>query len=498
MPIARTAFIWTTLGLFLAGFLALLSIVITSWWLIERSEQYFDDVLQARDIRTVAVAVRKDLQDMETGQRGFILTSDEAYLEPYEVGRGDVITSYEGLKAMLGATQEASSLDRLGQAIASKIGEIDETIRLHREGRTNEAIEIIRTNRGKAAMDDARTLLDRIIATADALVGNRVEVHRANTSALRWVTIVGGLFIIAVAGGALFAAMRYTREIVAARAELEVLNDALEERVEERTEDLLRANEEIQRFAYIVTHDLRAPLVNIMGFTSELDQTMKTVQSYVLADGEPLSEQSIHEARTAAAEDLPEAIGFIRASTKKMDGLINAILKISREGRRQIKPETIEMGELLENAAASVRHQVAESEGEVVVSAKIPPIVGDRFSLEQIFGNLLDNAVKYRADRPIHINIAARPLRGNRVQIDVADNGRGIAEQDHQRVFDLFRRAGTQDKPGEGIGLAHVRSLVRNMGGDVKLTSEFGEGTTFSVILPTDIRTIVRSNNVEQ
>jgi len=223
---------------------------------------------------------------------------------------------------------------------------------------------------------------------------------------------------------------------------------------------------------------------------------METVQAYVLADDAPLSEQAIREARTAAAEDLPEAIGFIRASTKKMDGLINAILKISREGRRPMKPETVELGELLEAVAANVHHQVAD--GEVVVAAKIPPVVSDRFSLEQIFGNLLDNAVKYRADRPIHIEIAAKPLYGNRVQVDVADNGRGIAEQDHQRVFDLFRRAGTQDMPGEGIGLAHVRTLVRNMGGDIRLESEFGKGTTFSVILPTDIRTIARSNRVEQ
>jgi hypothetical protein len=90
-------------------------------------------------------------------------------------------------------------------------------------------------------------------------------------------------------------------------------------RVSERTEELVRANEEIQRFAYIVTHDLRAPLVNIMGFTSELDETMQSIQKYVLAEGGTLEEHEIHEARQAASEDLPEAIGFIRSSTKKMD-----------------------------------------------------------------------------------------------------------------------------------------------------------------------------------
>src|SRR5690606_34928704 len=163
----------------------------------------------------------------------------------------------------------------------------------------------------------------------------------AINNAMRWVTILGGLVIVGVVGGAVWMALSYTRELIDARAELETLNTDLEERVNERTQDLIRANEEVQRFAYIVTHDLRAPLVNIMGFTAELDETMKSIQTYVLADGEPLSEQEIKEARTAAAEDLPEAIGFIRSSTRKMDGLINAILKISREGRRPLKPERI-------------------------------------------------------------------------------------------------------------------------------------------------------------
>jgi signal transduction histidine kinase len=74
------------------------------------------------------------------------------------------------------------------------------------------------------------------------------------------------------------------------------------------------------------------------------------------------------------------------------------------------------------------------------------------------------------------------------VAIDVEDNGRGIAAQDHERVFDLFRRAGAQDKPGEGIGLAHVRTMARNLGGDITLKSELGRGATFTLRLPRDTR----------
>src|SRR5690606_14196367 len=169
-------------------------------------------------------------------------------------------------------------------------------------------------------------IFDGIIEASDRRMVAGVEDQSAINSAMRWITILGGLVIVGVVGGAVWMALAYTRELINARLELESLNTDLEERVKERTQDLIQANEEVQRFAYIVTHDLRAPLVNIMGFTAELDETMKSIQAYVLAEGEP-TEQETAEAKRAAAEDLPEAIGFIRSSTRKMDGLINAILK---------------------------------------------------------------------------------------------------------------------------------------------------------------------------
>src|SRR5690606_31534585 len=131
-------------------------------------------------------------------------------------------------------------------------------------------------------------------------------------------------------------------ELNQARRAVEEANSGLEERVRERTSDLGKANEEIQRFAYIVTHDLRAPLVNVMGFTSEMEASVNILRSYMESrpvENDPFDE----EARLAATEDLPEAINFIRAATRKMDGLINAILKISREGRRQLKPDSVDL-----------------------------------------------------------------------------------------------------------------------------------------------------------
>ena len=105
-----------------------------------------------------------------------------------------------------------------------------------------------------------------------------------------------------------------------------------------------------------------------------------------------------------------------------------------------------------------------------------------------MFGNLFDNAIKYRSSlRPLRIEVKATLDPFNRIVIDVADNGRGIVEQDLERIFDLFRRAGLQDQPGEGIGLAQVRTIIRNLGGDITVNSALDKGTTFHLVLPRQI-----------
>ena len=140
-----------------------------------------------------------------------------------------------------------------------------------------------------------------------------------------------------------------------------------------------------------------------------------------------------------------------------------------------------------------MNHQVSAADGEVLIAGNLPAVVSDRLSLEQVFGNLFDNAIKYRSvDRPLRISVTTVNDRRNGVVLEFSDNGRGIAPEDLERVFELFRRSGAQDTPGEGIGLAHVRSLMRNLGGDVAVRSELGKGTTFILRLPADLGKVVR------
>ena len=126
----------------------------------------------------------------------------------------------------------------------------------------------------------------------------------------------------------------------------------------------------------------------------------------------------------------------------------------------------------------------------VTIAPDMPPIVADRLAIDQIFGNLLDNAVKYRVrDRALRIAVRAAPRADGTIGVEIADNGRGIADADRERVFELFRRSGVPDQPGDGVGLAFVRAAMRNLGGEITLTSVLGEGTTFHLVLPRTLQT---------
>ena len=145
--------------------------------------------------------------------------------------------------------------------------------------------------------------------------------------------------------------------------------------------------------------------------------------------------------------------------------------------------ERLDMDAVFASMADSMAHQ-ASSRGAEVVIGPVPDLVGDRLAMEQVFGNVIDNALKYlQPGRPGLVRIEGREEAGM-ARFEISDNGRGIAPKDFERVFELFRRAGDQAVPGDGIGLAHVRALLRRLGGTIDCRSTLGVGTTFVICLP--------------
>jgi signal transduction histidine kinase len=268
-----------------------------------------------------------------------------------------------------------------------------------------------------------------------------------------------------------------------ARKLVEAEQKKLDQRLRDQTALLSEANEEIQRFVYIVSHDLRSPLVNIMGFASELDACRKQIFERLAALRALVGGKHAVENDDVLRSDVEEALSFIKSSVAKMDRLIGALLKLSREGQREFLPQSIDMSQLLQSTMDALAHQARDVNAKINIGA-LPDITSDRLALEQVFSNLMDNAVKYlRADVPGAIEIRATES-DRAITYEVCDNGRGIDAKDRDRIFDLFRRSGIQDRPGDGIGLAHARTLVRRLGGSINVESVPDHGTIFKVTLP--------------
>jgi signal transduction histidine kinase len=472
---------------FIAGAFIMLAIVTASGWLAVHTVRDLDEADRAQTLRAATVDLLQAVTQAETGQRGFLLTGKPEYLKPYTAAESAVPGLLDEVAKDLGGD---AAFAALRQVIERKMAELAHTVQLARDGKRDEAMQVVLSDIGQNAMNRARDLAQALTDRQRTVL--KADIARSQSGA-ETVVAVDALALLVLVILTVFvtgSARRYVRDLRAAQAGLQAANAELasgraqlEIAVRERTAELTSANEEIQRFAYIVSHDLRAPLLNIIGFSSELEHATEILRDFVqthIAASDVAVPEAVREATEA---DLPEAIRFIQTSTAKMDRLINAILRLSREGRRVLTPEALDMGRVLTDIVDSVRHQANASEAEVTVGA-LPPIVSDRIAIEQVFTNLVDNALKYgHPARPGRIAVEGR-REGTWAVFSVSDNGRGIAARDMERVFELFRRAGIQDQPGEGIGLAHVRALVRRLGGAIECVSTPNQGSTFSVRLP--------------
>jgi len=436
------------------------------------------------------------LRRAESAQRGYLSTLLPDFQTDFEDAASQLPPALTRLSQLTSDNPVQKRLvDEMLPLINQRIEEFRKTIELARAQHVDDATRIIREGIGRDAMKHIDDLASQMRAEEDRLfILRTTNADRSQTLAAS-MTGVGSGFVVVLAGISIFLVRRSARARDDAEAMLRDSNLNLEATVDERTADLREANNEIQRFAYIVSHDLRSPLVNIMGFTSELEELRTDIFKRIASLGRaaaPVSpapmvtaetEPELEDEDKQLSQDFSEALGFIKSSIAKMDRLISAIINLTREGRREFEPVRIDTRELIEGIVATVAHQAAEANAQIRIEP-LPQIVSDRLALEQIFSNLIDNALKYlKPGIPGDISIRGRTKLGFAI-FEIADNGRGIDPKDHQRIFDLFRRAGTQDKPGQGIGLAHVRALVRRLGGTMSLQSELHSGSTFTITLP--------------
>jgi len=474
----------------------LVAISTTSVVLVNQSRKDNGWVVHTVEVENQMNTLLLDVRRAESATRGFMLTSEPRFRTEYEAASAAVIANANKLREVSRDNPvQVENLKRLQQPLDARLEEFAKTIDLVNRHNAAAAVAILREDSADNVTQRMNDIVEDMRAEENRLFEQRTRTADRTQQLASIVTVVGSGLVIALAAISIFLVRRSARARDSAEAQLRDNNLNLEATVDDRTADLREANDEIQRFAYIVSHDLRSPLVNIMGFTSELEQLRGDIfrriatldragaeAPLVPADAgeiEPLLEGEDKQ----LAHDFAEALGFIKSSIGKMDRLISAILNLTREGRRQFQPVKIDTRELIEGIVATVAHQAAEAEAQIRIEP-LPEIVSDRLAIEQIFSNLIDNALKYlKPGVPGDIAVHGRTKLGFAI-FEVADNGRGIDPKDHQRIFELFRRAGTQDKPGQGIGLAHVRALVRRLGGTMSVASELHQGSTFTITLP--------------
>jgi two-component system, chemotaxis family, sensor kinase Cph1 len=253
-----------------------------------------------------------------------------------------------------------------------------------------------------------------------------------------------------------------------------------EEKLASLAQSLAEKNKELETIVYVASHDLRSPLVNIQGFSKELMASCEELR-------EKLSKhKSLEEDRQLGVlltQEIPEAIEFIQAGVVKIDTLLSGFLRYSRLGRAAIKIERLDMNALLANVTQAMEFQVKRA-ATILEVGKLPACLGDAVQVNQVFSNLLDNAIKYLdPKRPGMISVSGR-IKDGRSIYEVRDNGIGIAEEHQPRVFEIFHRLNPASGEGEGLGLTIAQRVLERQNGKIWVQSQPGKGSTFLVSLP--------------
>ena len=239
-------------------------------------------------------------------------------------------------------------------------------------------------------------------------------------------------------------------------------------------------NKELESYLNIISHDLRSPVVNLQGFVDRLERNTAILRTLLIdATCESEKKQSIDK---ITLEIIPNTLKYISEVVTKMGILLTGLSQISRTGRISLSIK-VNMQQLFDTIIATHAFQISEIAAKVYI-AKIPDCYGDENQLNQLFSNIIFNAIKYRDEsRQLFIDISAQ-THHNKVIYSIKDTGIGIAPQNLEKIWDVFFRVDPKSpEAGEGIGLSFVKRIVDNHYGRIWAESEEGKGSTFFVEL---------------
>jgi len=285
---------------------------------------------------------------------------------------------------------------------------------------------------------------------------------------------------------------RMVEELRASKTDLESYTKQLER----STQELSALNQEMEDLLHVVSHDLRAPLINVQGFSKRLEplmqETVAALDQIAAQSGEGGLRAQVQALKSQVQSRFAESLRFISKGVEKMDTLLSLLLAISRVGRKADPLQPNHLDDILDDVLATFDHQLQERAIRIIRHPLPTQVPCRRNEMNQVFSNLLSNAIHYMGpsgDR--FIEIGAEP-QDDDIECYVRDTGIGIAAADHERVFQMFTRLQAIDVPGEGVGLAYVRKILRSHGGRIRVVSAKGQGSTFFFTLPMTRETATR------
>ena len=516
---------WQNLVLVAMGVVVLAG-AIAAAFLVARTDDVSDELID--DIQPARVAsyrLQIALRDQETATRGYAITADRQFLEPYDTGREAEASAVNAMRVRLdGRPELLADLDAVEAAAQDwRTTYAEPLIAAVRPGAVVDASVI---EGGKVEFDRIRALSD---AQAEHLMAARDEAVADVDSMRMWrdrvlVTMIVAFFVAAVLLAILVnrsvtrpleklaaACRRITEgdfdakiepngpkdiraigtdvedmrqrivaeletaragrlELAAQAKELAAQTKELAARTEEldaQTEELRRSNAELEQFAYVASHDLQEPLRKVASFCQLLEKRY----------GDQLDERGT------------EYIKFAVDGAKRMQALINDLLTFSRVGRLNATLATVALDDPLDTAVANLAAAFEESDTELVRPAELPEVDGDPTLLAMLWQNLIGNAVKFRKpDQAPRVVIECERGQGpheGQWLLTVTDNGIGISEEFVDKVFVLFQRLHAREVyGGTGIGLALCKKIVEHHGGAIWIDTSYTAGTQFRFTLP--------------
>ncbi len=255
-----------------------------------------------------------------------------------------------------------------------------------------------------------------------------------------------------------------------------------EENLKQFARELEEKNKELETIVYTVSHDLRSPLVNVQGFSKQLNRACDKITAAITAA--PDGRVAVTEIKPQVDGAIPQALKFINAGVNKMEMLLAGLLRYSRLGRVALNIRPLDMNALMAEIVAAMKFQIESTHATVQVSP-LPGCMGDAAQTNQVFANLIDNAIKYREPtRRLVVTITGRVEKGEAIYA-VSDNGIGIAPQHQPKAFEIFHRLNPDATVGEGLGLTIAQRVLERQRGRIWVDSAEGKGSTFFVSLPT-------------